>query len=203
MTSSPVHSLMLLILTFVVAGGGAYLGSYLKQKGKNLATHEDINNLVGQVAAVTQTTKEIEAKISNEMWDRQRRWELKTQAMFEAIKRMTSVKEALTGMLAVYRNNAQSEAPLSDERASKQTEAYKALNEAVNGLEQAAFTAQLVCGAEIFVALSMLALFARDTAGEMTDARPEVFNEAFNKATEIGARIVTVTKLMQKELGLT
>jgi hypothetical protein len=29
-------------------GSGAFLGSYLKKKGENLATHEDINHLVEQ-----------------------------------------------------------------------------------------------------------------------------------------------------------
>ena len=53
----------LMILPFVSAGVGAYLGSYLKKKGENLATHEDIEIVLDQVRKVTQTTKEIEAKI--------------------------------------------------------------------------------------------------------------------------------------------
>jgi hypothetical protein len=47
----------------LIPGAGAYLGSYLRKKGENLATHEDINNLVVQVSAVTTATKQIEAKI--------------------------------------------------------------------------------------------------------------------------------------------
>jgi hypothetical protein len=30
------------VTTFVAGGAGAYVGSYLKRKGENLATHEDI-----------------------------------------------------------------------------------------------------------------------------------------------------------------
>ena len=41
------------LLTFgllaVCAGAGGFLGSYLKTKGENLATHEDIDKLVDQV----------------------------------------------------------------------------------------------------------------------------------------------------------
>ena len=55
----------------------AYLGSYLKKKGENLATHEDIDKLLAQVTAVTQATKEIEAKISVDVWERQKKWEIK------------------------------------------------------------------------------------------------------------------------------
>jgi hypothetical protein len=53
------------VITVVVAGGGAYLGSYLKKKGENWATKEDVKEL-------TRITKEIEAKITNEVWHQQR-----------------------------------------------------------------------------------------------------------------------------------
>ena len=42
-----------LVTTLVAAGLGAYLGSYLKKKGENLATHEDLDKLTAQVSAVT------------------------------------------------------------------------------------------------------------------------------------------------------
>ncbi|HVW10944.1 MAG TPA: hypothetical protein VHC90_20295 [Bryobacteraceae bacterium] len=41
------------VTTFVTAGIGAYLASYFKKKGENLATHEDIGKLVDQMKAVT------------------------------------------------------------------------------------------------------------------------------------------------------
>ena len=56
---------------------GGFWKSYMAKKGENLATHEDIDKLVEQVSAVTKATKDIEAKISSEVWDRQRRWDLK------------------------------------------------------------------------------------------------------------------------------
>ena len=37
-----------LVITAVVSGAAAYLGSYLKKKGENLATHEDIDKLIHQ-----------------------------------------------------------------------------------------------------------------------------------------------------------
>jgi hypothetical protein len=69
------------VTTFVAGGAGAYLGSYLKKKGENLATHEDIDKLVDQVKAVTKATKEIEAKISDDVWSRQKRWEVQQAAL--------------------------------------------------------------------------------------------------------------------------
>jgi hypothetical protein len=58
-------TLVVAVVTFLSGGTGAYLGSYLKKKGENLATHEDINKLVDQVSAVTTATKQIETKISS------------------------------------------------------------------------------------------------------------------------------------------
>jgi hypothetical protein len=50
-------------ILLVTAGAGGYLGAYLKKKGENLATREDIDKLVAQVSAVTAATKQIEARI--------------------------------------------------------------------------------------------------------------------------------------------
>src|ERR1017187_7727108 len=84
-----------IVITAVIGGGGAYLGSYLKKKGENWATHEDVDKLVKQMAAVTQATKEIEAKISNDVWERQRKWDVKREAIFEAVRELASVEYGL------------------------------------------------------------------------------------------------------------
>ncbi|MGD0291317.1 MAG: hypothetical protein ABSC63_16915 [Candidatus Binataceae bacterium] len=52
------------VTLFILPAAGAFFGSYLKKKGENLATHEDIDKLVTQVSAVTVATKQIEAKIT-------------------------------------------------------------------------------------------------------------------------------------------
>jgi hypothetical protein len=54
--------LLSLILTFVVAGGGAYLGSYLREKGKNRATAEDIQRL-------TRVVEDIKAENARQLAD--------------------------------------------------------------------------------------------------------------------------------------
>jgi hypothetical protein len=85
-------------LSLVGGWAGAYFGGYLKKKGENLATHEDINKLVDQVRAVTQTTKEIEAKISDEVWAGQKRWELKREVLFEATRALAGIEDALISL---------------------------------------------------------------------------------------------------------
>jgi hypothetical protein len=81
------------LLTIIASGLAAYLGSYLKKKGENLATHEDIDKLLAQVTAVTQATKEIEAKISVDVWERQKKWEIKKDALLEAVKELAIAED--------------------------------------------------------------------------------------------------------------
>jgi hypothetical protein len=70
MTLPTLQTVMFWLIAALFAGFGAYFGSYFRKKGENLATHEDISKLVDQVSAVTKATKEIEAKISSDVWDR-------------------------------------------------------------------------------------------------------------------------------------
>jgi hypothetical protein len=49
------------IITFIIAGLGAFLGSYLKKKGENLATQEDLKNMTEKVEEIkTKFTTQIE-----------------------------------------------------------------------------------------------------------------------------------------------
>jgi hypothetical protein len=83
------------VVTVLSAGVGAFIGAYLKKKGENLATHEDLDKMVEQMAAITERTKSIEATISNEVWDRQKQWEMKREVLFEAAKRVAEAYDAL------------------------------------------------------------------------------------------------------------
>ena len=90
------------IISFVGGGLGAYLGAYLKKKGENLATREDIDDLVDQVKAVTKATKEIEAKISDEVWGRQRVWEMKRDTLFTLMKAESVAVNVLLSLDAAW-----------------------------------------------------------------------------------------------------
>jgi uncharacterized secreted protein with C-terminal beta-propeller domain len=66
-----------------------YFSKYLAKKAENLATHEDIEKLLEQVSAVTTATKHIEAKISNEMWRRERKYDLELKTI-ESVSLLTT-----------------------------------------------------------------------------------------------------------------
>lgn len=91
---------LLILLSALASWFASYFGSYMKKKGENLATHEDINKLVDQVSAVTQATKDIEARISGDLWNRQKRWEIKRDVLLEAGKQMIQMHAALVSLAA-------------------------------------------------------------------------------------------------------
>jgi hypothetical protein len=82
-------TLLDLVITALVAGVGAYFGSYLKKKGENLATHEDLDKLIDQVSRVTEVTKKIEARVSDEAGRRASKAELQLKAI-DTINTLTS-----------------------------------------------------------------------------------------------------------------
>jgi hypothetical protein len=87
-----------LLLNALIVGLGIYLSSYLKKKAQNLATREEFKELQKQTAALTRTTAQIEADIKASQWDRQKRWELKREVLFEAARRVAAVHDALRNL---------------------------------------------------------------------------------------------------------
>lgn len=79
-------------------GIGVFLGAYLKKKGQNLATHEDIQKLVDQVKATTEATKAIEARITDQFWNKQRLWEMKRDTLFELLASLGKMDDALVSV---------------------------------------------------------------------------------------------------------
>src|SRR5579872_6295124 len=80
------EALIFWAITVICAGVGAYMGAYLKKKGENLATHEDLNKLVEQMKVTTETTKGIEARITGDLWNAQKRWELTKETLIEIVR---------------------------------------------------------------------------------------------------------------------
>lgn len=74
----------------IVFGLKKYLGSYLEEKGKNLATHEDIMKLVDQV----RETERVKAEITDNVWDRQQRWTAKHALYRELLEALNDVLQA-------------------------------------------------------------------------------------------------------------
>lgn len=149
----PVNvTLLVFISSTLSAGAGAFLGSYLGKKGENLATREDLNDLVKQVQAVTSATKEIEAKISGDLWDRQRRWEGKRDALFDATKSLSAVENHF-GMFREVVDFGLSKQPPEEQLNLKLFETVKRYSEAKDMLDEAILLVDMICDEPTIAAL--------------------------------------------------
>jgi hypothetical protein len=188
-------------LTALASGAGAYFGSYLKKKGENLATHEDIDKLLEQVSAVTKTTKEIEAKISDDVWSRQKHWELKRDVLFDVAKGLGSIVDALTDVFAVYETDSKSTQTEKENpaRSQKRIEAIVRFNDAANQVDQTVSLVALVCGDEVKRELHGFGLFHRRLSQKITAGQPDAFMPSLS---ELVARREKIIALMRKEMGI-
>src|SRR6185312_10887002 len=136
----------IVIGVFVAASKG-----YGQKKGENLARKEDIDKLIADVADVTQTTREIEARISGELWDKQKQWEMKRDVLFELIKRMTIADNALLKMSTAFKVSEGDEQGLYWK--SVKNDAMKKWTDASNELDEAISLADIVCSTETLSSL--------------------------------------------------
>jgi len=176
-----------------------YLAGYAKKKGENRAIREDLNKLLVQVAAVTTTTTEIEATISSGVWDRQKRWELKRDLLFETAKKIAIVQDALAGFCAVALTEKDSIAKGGSGDPERRVSAAAEWNEASKGMEQAALLMHLACSEELRKGLRVFRVRTVQIAGEIFAGRPEAFPAATN---EMVAMVDSLRGLMRKEIGL-
>jgi len=136
------------VFSLIGAWAGSYLSAYLKTKGENLATHEDISKLVDQVRAVTQTTKEIEAKISEDVWDRQRKWEMKRDLLFGMVKGLSAMAHSLDGAFATARMVQKIEPPNPALMEKHLSEMSLDMKTSLTSFNEAWDLARLVCSDE-------------------------------------------------------
>jgi hypothetical protein len=79
-----------LVLGFWKPWASAYAG----EKAKTLARKEDLDKILAEVRAVTVATKEIEAKISGELWDRQMHWTQKRDVYGDMARNVNELMDA-------------------------------------------------------------------------------------------------------------
>jgi hypothetical protein len=89
-----------LLLSAITAGAGACLGSYLREKGKNAATKEDLDRL-------TRIAEEIKADLSGELWLRQTRWDLRRDLYVRLLEGLSDVRSAVRRLTTSVELSAQ------------------------------------------------------------------------------------------------
>ena len=186
------------VSTLVGAFAGSFLGAYMKKKGENLATHEDIEKLLDQVRAVTTTTKEIEAKISGQMWDRQKRWEVRRDILFEAAKGLGKIKDALSELVAAYRTDFEANLQGNYERTQRRIKYNQELLDAAASFDNTSLLVGLICGDDAHTSVMQFSLFTRELARKAMEWDSDTLNNGLGR---LGTRLAHITDDLRKELA--
>jgi len=176
--------------TTVIGGGaGAYFGAYLRKSAENRAIHANLEKLVIEMRAVTQATKEIEAKISDEVWARQRRWELRRDIMLQAMDELANVQGPLAALTAATASlEAATEEGVKKASLEKITASSDALSAAMPGLFRSSYRVELVCSPDLHakyrkVQELMLAAYHHLSRQDVSNAEP--WTDLIGRATEL------------------
>ncbi|HEY2471054.1 MAG TPA: hypothetical protein VGI45_24880 [Terracidiphilus sp.] len=184
-----------IVLGALIAALVGYLTSYFNERGKNLATKDDFDDLKTQTADLTKITEEIKDKISFDTWDRQKRWELKQGVLFEATRRISEVDDSVMSLSSTLKLGPQFDhnATWEESKAKK----LKRWDKAISALDETRFFVTVVCGKEMINAIDNYAGLATQIVAAFKD---DV--EAYSKQNrELTKRMLISRLAIRKELG--
>lgn len=191
--------IMILVLYVLMLAAGIYFKSYFDKKGANLATKEDFNELKVQTAALREATKDIESKIDERTWNRQRQWELKRDALLATVSALRETHAAIGNLFAERTVFPRLRLSPSEARLPE-LEFRKVSSETLMTFNQRRFEASLVCNEAVNRALN--------EAGNLITAcrihlLKEEINEAIHTWKSIDDAVDCAIDAMRKELGFT
>jgi hypothetical protein len=186
---------LLAIVPFLSAGIGAYLGSYLKKKGENLATHEDISKLVDQVSAVTKATKEIEAKISSDLWNRQKQWELRREMILDVSKAVSEMEDVLILIQSTLQVRQE---PEDAEWMQSYYKTLKRWRDACGTFDRARMLVAIACSPQTASIVGEYGRYATTLSAEMTKNKNAAIYD--QKATGLQSRYLQLGRALRQEL---
>jgi len=192
-------TLAVAVVTFLSGGTGAYLGSYLRKKGENLATHEDINKLVDQVSAVTTATKQIETKISSDLWDRQKQWELKREILFDAAKKLSAIDNRLLSLHTFWEHLSHGKIVGEESRIQLESKYVTEWHDSMRSFEETESLIFVTCSKETMRAFAEFTDLLRNASSKIVSGDLETYTRT---KAERGKIIALVRIQIRKELGI-
>lgn len=176
---------------------GSYFSPYLRKRAENLATHDDLEKLINQVRATTEATKRIEARISNEVWNKQQLWEMKRDTVISVIQTMDATKDALMRYAAKRVSVAQAGA--DPNRFEIVIQASLLWTERIAEFESKRAVAALICSKRLSDALLDVQQALR---GGYSDLRKGKISSYDDIGAVIRDRIIVTIALSRDELGI-
>lgn len=186
-------------LGVLAAGLAGYLGGYFKKKGEDRAIQENFNELLRQTVETTERTKGIEAKISTDVWSRQKRWELKREVLFEATKRVALVVDRLKTLANVLQTELKNPGVKAPDWAQMKIDANEKWFEATAGLDESRIFVGVSCSKNTLDALVKFGQLTTRVAAQIHNGDGEIFKRSVPQLFEAND---TITDAIRKELAI-
>jgi hypothetical protein len=186
-------------LGILVTGLAGFLAGYLKKKGENLAKKEDLDDLIKEVHAVTTTTKRIEAEISSGVWDRQKRWELKRDVLFEAVRRVAAAFDVLKNLDNILQTELKNPSVKDPESTKVNIEENAKWFRAKAALDESRLFVGVTCGGGVADALGKFSQVTTTIAAKINKDDGEIFRKSVSLLFELNDAI---RDAIRKELSI-
>jgi hypothetical protein len=181
------------LLTGLGSLAGGYLGAYFSKKGENRAIREDLKEL-------TKATEEIKASISHEVWGRQKRWEAKEKAFFDAISHLAYVQNSLLRLYSTYVAAQKSGRENESEWKEQKLAAHDVWSASVAAFEKAMNVCLLVCNDETKSHFQIVDGLLKGCAGAIN--RGEGTLSYDSSTSRIQSEIASLTTSIRQELEI-
>jgi hypothetical protein len=174
---------------------GSYFSPYLKKRAENLATHDDLDKLLAQMRATTEATKAIEARIDDQVWNKQRQWEMKRDVLLGFARTISDFEQSVLNLSTKIENRSNSPQEMENFR-----QALVRWNEASAKFVQDSFTAGLVISSEARSWLGELTSTLRNATSDILRIQTVESYKAHHR--DIVAKLENFRTIIGKELGL-
>jgi hypothetical protein len=92
----------ILIVSAIGSAVGSFVKAYLSEKGKQLATRQDIEDVLEKVKAVTREQETIKAEIAGGLWSRQTLWNQKRELYGEILNILFDLRLRASDLLSGF-----------------------------------------------------------------------------------------------------
>jgi hypothetical protein len=153
-------------LTVTGSGVAAYSGAYFKKRGEDQAITDGFAEVLRQTRETTEATKAIEAKITDKIWDRQKRWELRQDLLFEATREITRVRRSLLELWQLQVESKRATVGGNSPLVQKRDELRANFIKAEDKFDEFVLVAEVICAQPVRAALNTFSAEVHELAYE-------------------------------------
>lgn len=200
-----MHDLLILAVGAILGGGGILLQSYFSEKGRNIATKEDIATITREVEGVKAESlaqlERLKVELSQAQLLNRTQFELELSAYREVWESLLAVHRAAAGLRPVWdRGMGQGET-----EESRRSERLKAFADTFNPFSQAVWKHRPFYPEAVYKELDELLRLTQREAIEYQHMRPEnrdYWDQAMSNAKAINTQVERICETIRSRLSV-